>query len=57
MVNRNKTKSLCPGVGGCASRGVLNPPKTFGGGATQKTFEKMKEVRPDLSRATSNAML
>jgi len=61
MVNKkNKTKSLCPGVGGCASRGVLNAPRKFGGNTktqTQKTFEKMKEIRPDLSRATANAML
>ena len=60
MVNRNKTKSLCAGQGGCASRGILNPPRKFGGNSksqTQKTFEKMKQIRPDLSRATANAML
>ena len=41
MVNRNKTKSLCPGIGGCASKGVLNAPRKFGGNSksqTQKDF-------------------
>ena len=60
MVNRNKTKSLCPGQAGCGGRGVLNAPRKFGGNSkseTQKTFEKMKQIRPDLSRATANAML
>ena len=60
MVKKNKTIDLCPGNGGCASRGVLQAPRMFGGGistATQATFDKMKQIQPDLSRATANAML
>ena len=40
MVNKNKTKSLCPGQAGCGGRGVLNAPRKFDGGATHKTLKK-----------------
>jgi hypothetical protein len=47
-------KKLCPALDG---KGILSPPKTFGDNtATYKTYEKMKQIRPDLSRATANAM-
>jgi hypothetical protein len=46
----------CPS-GSCTQRNVLNPPKSFGSSNTQRTYEKMKQNGPDLSRATANAML
>jgi hypothetical protein len=58
MVKKNKTIDLCPGKAGCGGRGVLSLTRTFGlSTATQSTFDKMKQIQPDLSRATANAML
>ena len=48
----------CSGKAGCAGRGVLTHPKTFGKTtATEQAYNTMSQMRPDLSRATGNAML
>ena len=57
MVKRYEPR--CSGKMGCAGKGsIVAVNRTFGGGtATQKTHNNMQKIRPDLSRATANAML
>ena len=57
MVKRYEPR--CSGKMGCAGKGsIATVNRTFGGGtATQKTHNNMQKIRPDLSRATANAML
>jgi hypothetical protein len=57
MVKRYEPR--CSGKMGCAGKGsIATVNRTFGGGtATQKTHNNRQKIRPDLSRATANAML